>query len=250
MSTPLMLAAAAMALSLIPSARSALRRRPVRPRSSRSPFDIKDFQVQIERATLAAARSWQTCRGAIVPPGGVYIEVAPSELSTVEALLPYLREELVVFLRRRRITVGRTFTVEVVADQSVPGGSPRVGLRLEGQRLIATGRDARPAAATAALPCVEVALSSPTMSLRARGWHIILGREGDLAIDDPRVSRRHAIIQADQDGGCTIELLEGTSNGLVVNGVECLPGRPVPLRDGAVVHLFRAEPFSVAVARI
>lgn len=57
-----------------------------------------------------------------------------------------------------------------------------------------------------------------------------VGREGDIVLADPRVSRRHAAITMEQ-GRLTMEDL-GSTNGTTVNGEPLAPGKTVELRPG------------------
>jgi pSer/pThr/pTyr-binding forkhead associated (FHA) protein len=59
----------------------------------------------------------------------------------------------------------------------------------------------------------------------------VVGRAGDVALDDPRVSRRHAEVALLQDGRVTVRDL-GSTNGTKLGG-EPLGADPVEIADGA-----------------
>lgn len=58
----------------------------------------------------------------------------------------------------------------------------------------------------------------------------IVGREGDIMIADPKVSRRHAHVLS-EDGGFFVEDL-GSTNGTELNGQKLAPGDRKPLSQG------------------
>ncbi len=60
-----------------------------------------------------------------------------------------------------------------------------------------------------------------------------VGREGDIALPDPRVSRRHAVITL-EEGRITLEDV-GSTNGTTVNGQPVAPGQPIGLHEGDAV---------------
>lgn len=67
----------------------------------------------------------------------------------------------------------------------------------------------------------------------------MIGREGDVMIADPRVSRRHAQIVSSADG-MTIEDL-GSTNGSHLNGEALAQGAPQPLNSGDKVSFGGVE---------
>jgi pSer/pThr/pTyr-binding forkhead associated (FHA) protein len=58
----------------------------------------------------------------------------------------------------------------------------------------------------------------------------VVGREADILLADPKVSRRHAVIRS-LDGGLETEDL-GSTNGTTLNGEPLEPGTPRPLEQG------------------
>lgn len=66
-----------------------------------------------------------------------------------------------------------------------------------------------------------------------------LGREGDIALADSRVSRRHAVVHS-TDGVLEIEDV-GSTNGTHVNGTRLDPGTRLALSSGDVVSLGGVE---------
>lgn len=67
----------------------------------------------------------------------------------------------------------------------------------------------------------------------------IIGRSGDIAIEDSRVSRRHASISYSNDT-FTIEDL-GSTNGTSVAGSRLSPGQTLPLAIGQILNLGGVE---------
>lgn len=63
------------------------------------------------------------------------------------------------------------------------------------------------------------------------------GRQADIAIDDPSLSRLHARVTAEFDGLLAVDDL-GSTNGLLINGREQLSSY---LRAGDVVRFGRVE---------
>ena len=65
-----------------------------------------------------------------------------------------------------------------------------------------------------------------------------LGRaaESSIPLDDITVSRHHALVTIDADGGVSITD-EGSSNGTFINGAIIPPNRPMPLQDGDRIQL-------------
>lgn len=62
-----------------------------------------------------------------------------------------------------------------------------------------------------------------------------LGRQGDVVIEDPRVSRQHCRVTL-ADGAVTVEDL-GSTNGTMIAGQRLAPNTPTPLPAGGVVSL-------------
>ncbi|MGE5292582.1 MAG: FHA domain-containing protein [Micromonosporaceae bacterium] len=87
----------------------------------------------------------------------------------------------------------------------------------------------------------------PERSFRLAGTYMRIGRrsvsrghtpEIDLTgpPTDPGISRLHAVLAAQPDGGWAVIDL-GSENGTMVNGTEIATGVPVMLRDGDIIHL-------------
>jgi hypothetical protein len=99
-----------------------------------------------------------------------------------------------------------------------------------------------PDAATLEFPayCPErrFRLAGPEMRIGRRSVSHGLEPEIDLTgpPTDPGVSRMHAVLIAQPDGGWAI-LDPGSENGTSVNGTEIASGARVPLRDGDRVHI-------------
>jgi suppressor of ftsI len=73
--------------------------------------------------------------------------------------------------------------------------------------------------------------------LRDIGDEIVIGREGDLRVEDPQVSRRHAAVRPVLEGVEVEDL--GSSNGTFVNG-ERVSGK-VTLRESATLRIGQTE---------
>jgi pSer/pThr/pTyr-binding forkhead associated (FHA) protein len=67
----------------------------------------------------------------------------------------------------------------------------------------------------------------------------LVGREGDVMLSDPKVSRRHARILC-EDGSMSVEDL-GSTNGSELNGAVLEPGRPMPMKAGDRVRFGGVE---------
>ena len=63
--------------------------------------------------------------------------------------------------------------------------------------------------------------------------------ESDIVVDETTVSRRHALLSAQPEGGLVLIDL-GSTNGSFVNGVQVPPDELVWLADGDVITLGRA----------
>jgi pSer/pThr/pTyr-binding forkhead associated (FHA) protein len=81
-------------------------------------------------------------------------------------------------------------------------------------------------------------LAGPEMRIGRRSVSQGLEPEIDLTgpPTDPGVSRLHAVLIAEQDGGWAI-LDPGSENGTFVNGSEIATGARVPLHDGDRIHI-------------
>ena len=86
-----------------------------------------------------------------------------------------------------------------------------------------------------ALPLAVLELHPERGLRRCLADGAVIGRGGgcDVRLDDPLVSRRHAVVVT-RDGDTRIEDL-GSANGLYINGSRC--GRTGTLRAGDVVQL-------------
>jgi len=99
-----------------------------------------------------------------------------------------------------------------------------------------------PDAATLEFPayCPErrFRLAGPEMRIGRRSVSQGLEPEIDLTgpPTDPGVSRLHAVLIAEPDGGWVI-LDPGSENGTIVNGTEIATGAQMPLHDGDRVHI-------------
>ncbi|NOT28356.1 MAG: FHA domain-containing protein [Acidobacteria bacterium] len=91
------------------------------------------------------------------------------------------------------------------------------------------GLKLQPSAPDSDLPTIEV---SPGQSKT-----VGRGRQADINIDDPSLSRVHARVTAEADGLLAVDDL-GSTNGVVVNGREQLSSY---LRAGDVVRFGRVE---------
>ena len=71
-----------------------------------------------------------------------------------------------------------------------------------------------------------------------------IGRSGgaSLRVDEPTVSSIGAAIEVFADGGFTLENL-GSSNGILVNGLELAARDPLPLLDGDRISMGRLVMF-------
>ena len=66
---------------------------------------------------------------------------------------------------------------------------------------------------------------------------------------DPGVSRMHAVLIPDPDGGLTV-IDPGSENGTLVNGSEIAPGVRVPLSEGDTIHLGAWTVITIRAAHI
>lgn len=67
----------------------------------------------------------------------------------------------------------------------------------------------------------------------------VVGREGDVVLADPKVSRRHALIVS-ENGELTLQDL-GSTNGTELNGEKLIPGEKRPLKQGDKVSFGGVE---------
>jgi FHA domain len=130
-------------------------------------------------------------------------------------------------------------------DPAPTAGGPAVWTAVVGsdhayfEEVVAAGG---PDAATLEFPayCPErrFRLAGPEMRIGRRSVSHGLEPEIDLTgpPTDPGVSRMHAVLIAQPDGGWAI-LDPGSENGTSVNGTEIASGARVPLRDGDRVHI-------------
>ena len=89
---------------------------------------------------------------------------------------------------------------------------------------------------------MKVAIALGRGDLDRRGGGFTVGRHPllvDRALDDGRLSRRHARFSR-LDGSVCVEDLN-SSNGTRVNGKQCAPFQPVPIRPGDTVHVGDVE---------
>lgn len=89
---------------------------------------------------------------------------------------------------------------------------------------------------------MKVAIALSRGDLDRRGGGFTVGRHPllvDRTLDDGRLSRRHARF-ARLDGSVCVEDLN-SSNGTRVNGKQCAPFQPVPIRPGDTVHVGDVE---------
>ena len=89
---------------------------------------------------------------------------------------------------------------------------------------------------------MKVAIALGRGDLDCQGGGFTVGRHAllvDRALDDGRLSRRHARFSR-LDGSVCVEDLN-SSNGTRVNGKQCAPFQPVPIRPGDTVHVGDVE---------
>ena len=123
-------------------------------------------------------------------------------------------------------------------------------------RLSRSGRRAGPPRLPGGTPAPDVAVALTGFDTRGMKVAIALGRADldrpsggftvgrhpllvDRALDDGRLSRRHARFSR-LDGTVCVEDLN-SSNGTRVNGKQCAPFQPVPIRPGDTVHVGDVE---------
>jgi len=126
---------------------------------------------------------------------------------------------LVVALRSRAGNGGSTVSVELREDGSLPVGT----IAIDAER-----SDKRPTIAeSVGLRVVRGIPVGAYFPLREDGRALVLGRDSacDIALGDPRVSRRHLQLKRD-DAGVTFEDL-GSANGTRLNGAAAARGHAV-----------------------
>ena len=178
----------------------------------------------------------RTIEGVIVPPPGTgpAVPATPAEPPPPPAPIPATAEP-------------------VPAPAAAPAGStpaPAPGGPMAWTAVVASDHDyfedvvaaGGPDSASLTFPdyCPErrFRLAGPEMRIGRRSPSQGLEPEIDLTgpPTDPGVSRMHAVLIAEPDGGWTI-LDPGSENGTLVNGTEIAAGVRVPLHDGDRIHL-------------
>ncbi|MBW2459695.1 MAG: FHA domain-containing protein [Deltaproteobacteria bacterium] len=79
----------------------------------------------------------------------------------------------------------------------------------------------------------------PNLSLTLDTPRVVIGRSTscEVQLPDPSVSARHASIR--RDGGRTLVMDEGSTNGTLVDGTKLPPQTPRPVRDGEMIRIGR-----------
>ena len=100
--------------------------------------------------------------------------------------------------------------------------------------------DITPASPGDALLLLQARLpDAPLLEIRhavsTGGFALTVGREGELRIDHPSLSRAHARISGNQHRICVEDL--GSTNGTLLGPVPCLPGEVLYLEPGATLLL-------------
>jgi hypothetical protein len=92
------------------------------------------------------------------------------------------------------------------------------------------------------VPDPEAPTGQPAQTFTLSQPESLIGREGaDVPVqvpipDDPGVSRRHALLIQQPDGGLLLRDLN-SANGTLLNGTDILPDTEVPLQDGDTIGL-------------
>jgi hypothetical protein len=165
-------------------------------------------------------------------PAEFRVRLHPDDKATVDQAPGFFRQGLEEALTKAGQDHGwdvpSRLRIELDADPSRPRGAPAV--------------DARgPAATPAPGPAPAPAAAAPTPPARLVGDdgtdHALegvttIGRGPDrtIRIDDPRVSRNHAVVRRDGERWTLTD--EGSSNGTRRNGTRITATTPVPLVDG------------------
>jgi pSer/pThr/pTyr-binding forkhead associated (FHA) protein len=95
---------------------------------------------------------------------------------------------------------------------------------------------------TGAVPFPE---DTSPLQLTLTGDEVLVGRRSDtrtaqpdVEVEDPGVSRRHALLRRQPDGGWVIVDEQSTNGTWIDVAVDPIPaGETVPLTDGATVHI-------------
>jgi hypothetical protein len=166
-------------------------------------------------------------RGAEAVPAEFRVRLHPDDKATVDQAPGFFRQGLEQALAKAGEDHGwqvpSRLRIELDADPSRPRGAPAVDAR---------GPAAHPAPAPAPVPAPRARLlrSDTTDHVLEAVTTIGRGPDRTIRIDDPRVSRNHAVVRRDGDHWTITD--EGSSNGTRRNGTRITATTPVRLADG------------------
>ncbi len=202
----------------------------------RSPLQPIQIQRRIERAM---ENERQVVAGRKRVPDRYRVHLAPADIAALGTragqLAADLADEALAFARAHGYALDQAPTVEIVLDRDVPAGEVRVAVDRGGPRSVgASGESAERSADDGLLgtrayavqpapaPAAVLAEQRPDgggRRLLLDGGVLTIGRsaDNDLVVDDRRVSRHHARLQA-RRGMLVLTDLE-SANGSRVNGV-------------------------------
>jgi Protein of unknown function (DUF3662)/FHA domain len=154
--------------------------------------------------------------GAVYVPNVYVIGLGPSDHSRFSGLVPTLRSDFAGLLaataRERRWRLPGPVDVRFEEQPEVPEGQFRVRGTHD-----ATAVPEPPAEQPQVTPTLWLSGAEPPREWRLQSDQVTIGRlqSCEIALDDPNVSRRHALLSKRSDGWWIVDL--GSTNGTLVN---------------------------------
>lgn len=182
----------------------------------------KAFRSRIQPAELGRRLLREMEGGKSVSVGAVYvpnvydIALGTTDYARFAGLVPTLRSDFAVLLadtaRDRRWQLPGPIDVRFEEDPEIPEGQ----FQVQGSH-DATVVPETPVALHEPTPMLSLAGAEPPKEWRLESDQVTIGRLGscEIALDDPNVSRRHALLSKRPDGWWIVDL--GSTNGTLVN---------------------------------
>lgn len=199
--------------------------------------DVQPVEIAARLQRELDAEAKVLSRNKRLVPNTFVVGLSPRDY---DRLVPYaktLNAEIVPELREhageRRYVFNGPITIDYELDESLPTG--RFTITSEAAAAVQAANGPASQTMISRSPLV-VEVNGVRHPLSEPGLLIGRGTEADLRINDPGVSRKHAMIHVAGSGAdmrVTIEDL-GSTNGIVVNGTKC---RQATLADGSRLEI-------------
>ena len=203
--------------------------------------DVEPVEIAARLQRELDARATVLSREKRLVPNHFVVGLSPRDHDRLAPYSKTLNAEIIPELREhageRRYVFNGPIVIEYELDESLPTGrftvESHASAGVERGQAVLSGEDTSDHSHVFnSAPRLVLEVNGVRHPLVAPGLLIGRGSEADLRINDPGISRKHAMIHV---SGSTISIEDlGSTNGIVVNGQKC---RQAPIVDGTRLEI-------------